>query len=62
MQYVIRSLSGQDCLETVEGHVLARAYQSAWRALHGHEPVGKHVIPELDLIIEYFEGATGLLH
>jgi len=62
MDYTIRSLSGDKALEPLEAHVLARAYSAAWRARFGHEPVGQHVIADLDLIIEYFEPCSSQLH
>jgi hypothetical protein len=58
MHYTICSLSGDEPLETLAAHVLARAYEAAWRARHGNEPVGQHVMAELDLIIEYGSGHT----
>jgi hypothetical protein len=53
MQYAIVSLSGSDAVETLEAHVLARAYRTMWRARHGSEPAGPHVIASLDLVIEF---------
>ncbi|HKA45939.1 MAG TPA: hypothetical protein VKF40_28375 [Burkholderiales bacterium] len=53
MQYTMRSLSCGHAVETLEAHVLARAYESAWRARYGSEPSGPHVIAGLDLVIEF---------
>jgi len=53
MQYTIRSLSSDEAFETLAAHVLARAYLAAWRARHGSEPSGPHVIEGLDLVIEF---------
>lgn len=55
MKYRMRSLSGDEMFETLSAHIFARAYRTAWRVRHGNEPVGPHVIPGLDLVIE-FEG------
>jgi hypothetical protein len=51
--FQVLSLSGNAAAETVEAHVLARAYRTMWRARHGAEPAGQHVIASLDLIIDF---------
>jgi hypothetical protein len=53
MQYTIRGLSGSEAVETLDAHVLARAYRTMWRARHGSEPLGPHVIASLDLVIAF---------
>ena len=53
MQYTMRTLSCDQAVETLEAHVLARAYRAAWRARYGNEPSGPHVIAGLDLVIEF---------
>ena len=53
MWYALRSLSGDEASETLAAHVLARAYQAAWRARHGCEPSGSLVVSGLDLVIEF---------
>ena len=53
MQYAMRSMSRDEALETLEAHVLARAYHAAWRARYGIEPLGPHVIAGLDLVIDF---------
>ena len=35
---------------TVEMHVLARAYRTAWRSQFASEPLGPHVIAPLDVL------------
>ena len=55
MWYAVRSLSGDEASETLAAHVLARAYQAAWRARYGQEPLGSLVLAELDLVIEFME-------
>ena len=40
-------------LDTLEMHVLARAYRAAWRSLHARDPVSRHVIESLDVMIVF---------
>ena len=40
-------------IDTLEAHVLARAYDAAWRALYLCEPVGQHAIESLGLAIDF---------
>jgi len=58
MQYTIRSLSSSEELDSLAADVVARAYRAAWRARHGGEPVGQHVLEGLDLVIEFAEQVT----
>jgi len=53
MDYRLFRLSDSEPIETLEGHVLARAYDAAWRALYLCEPVGEHVIEGLGLTIDF---------
>jgi hypothetical protein len=48
--------SSGEVLDTVEMHVLARAYRAAWRALFARDPVGQHVIAPLDAVIVFYPG------
>jgi hypothetical protein len=57
MDYRLFRLADSEPIETLEGLVLARAYEAAWRALHRCEPVGEHVIASLGLAIDF--GAHG---
>ena len=50
-------LSDHAPIETLEGYVLARAYDATWRALYLCEPVGRHPIDALGLEIDF--GACG---
>ena len=54
--YSIFSHSCGERLHTVEMHVLARAYRAAWRSLFASDPLGPHVIAELDVLIVYSAG------
>lgn len=49
--YSIYSVSGMEPLDTLELHVLARAYRAAWRALYARDPEDRHVIANLDVVI-----------
>jgi hypothetical protein len=40
-------------LDTVEMHVLAKAYRAAWRSQFTSDPGGLHVIETLDLVIDF---------
>lgn len=40
-------------VDTVEMHVLAKAYRAAWRSVHANEPTGCHVIAGADLLIDF---------
>jgi hypothetical protein len=51
-------LSDHAPIETVEGYVLARAYDAAWRSLYLCEPLGQHVIERLDLTIDFGLGGS----
>jgi hypothetical protein len=53
MDYKLLSLSDSEPIEALPAHVLARAYEDAWRALYQCEPVGRHVIEMLGLAIDF---------
>lgn len=53
MDYRLFRLCDSEPIETLEGLVLARAYEAAWRALHLCEPVGQHVIQSLGVAIDF---------
>jgi len=46
-------LSDHAPIETLEGYVLARAYDATWRALYLCEPVGRHALEPLGLAIDF---------
>ena len=53
MEYRLSSLCDSEPVDAMEAHVLALAYESAWRALHQCAPSGQHVIENLDLAIDF---------
>ena len=52
-EHSIYSWSSMEPLDTLEMHVLARAYRAAWRSLHACDPVSRHVIESLDVMIDF---------
>ena len=60
VEYSIFNHSGREPLNTVELHVLARAYRAAWHSLFASDPVGPHVIGALDVLFVFqAEGRKG---
>jgi hypothetical protein len=53
MDYSLFRLSNSEPIETLEAHVLVRAYVAAWRALYLCEPSGEHAIESLGLAIDF---------
>jgi len=53
VDYRIYTASSGEPLDTLETHVLARAYRAAWRALFACDPVGAHRIEALDVLLVY---------
>ena len=59
-EYRIFSVSSGEPLNTVETHVLARAYRATWRSLFANDPLGPHVIAALDVVFVFsVEGVEG---
>ena len=52
-EHSIFSASSLEPLDTLELHVLARAYRAAWRSIHARDPVDRHVIESLDVMIVF---------
>jgi len=52
-EHSIYSWSSMEPLDTLEMHVLARAYRAAWRSLHSRDPVSRHVIESLDVMFVF---------
>jgi hypothetical protein len=53
MHYSLYTCSSHEAIDTVEMHVLARAYRAAWRAMWARDPAGPHLVHALDLIIDF---------
>ena len=53
MTYTIRCGSTREPIDALAMHVFARAYRDAWLLLHACEPLGQHMIEELDLMMEF---------
>lgn len=49
----ITCYSTGEALDTVDMHVLARAYRTAWRSMFARDPVGPHLIAPLDAVIVF---------
>jgi hypothetical protein len=58
VHYTLLRLSDREEVQTLEGLVLARAYEAAWRALHECEPVGQHTIESLGVVIDFGSRAS----
>jgi len=58
-EYSIYSHSSGEPLHTVEMHVLARAYRTAWRSLFADNPRGPHAIAPLDVLFVFSAGDPG---
>jgi hypothetical protein len=53
MDYRVFSSSSDEDENSIEAHVLARAYRAVWRCTYGTEPVGQHEIAGLELVVDY---------
>ena len=53
MQYNIFTNSTGERLDTVDMHVLARAYRAAWRSHFAQDPAGPHTLRELDVLFVF---------
>jgi len=53
MQYTLYSCSTHEAIDTVEMHVLAKAYRAAWRSMWASDPAGPHLVNGLDLVIDF---------
>ena len=56
VDYRLFRLRDDELIDTLEAHVLVRAYAAAWRALHLCEPIGRHCIESLGLTIDFGAG------
>jgi len=53
LEHSICCCSSMEPLDALEMHVLARAYRAAWRSLHARDPVSRHIIESLDVMIVF---------
>jgi hypothetical protein len=53
LDYRVFRLRDSEPVETLETHVLVRAYVMVWRALYLCEPFGEHSIESLGLAIDF---------
>jgi hypothetical protein len=53
MHYSLYSCSTREAVDTVEMHVLAKAYHAAFRSMWAADPAGPHLVNALDLIIDF---------
>jgi hypothetical protein len=53
MDFRLLRLRDGEAIDTLETHVLARAYHAAWCALYLCEPFGQHTIERLGLTIDF---------
>lgn len=53
MNYTLYCCSSHERIDSVEMHVLAKAYRSAWRSLWTSDPAGPHLVNALDLVIDF---------
>ena len=53
MDYRVLNTRTGEMLDTLELHVLARAYHAAWRAVHDATPEGWHQLPALSVLIDF---------
>jgi hypothetical protein len=51
LEYSIFSYSGGARLDSVEMHVLARAYHAAWRSVFARDPTGPHFLTTIDVLV-----------
>jgi len=58
VQYRMLTLSSKMAVDTLEAHVLARAYRAMWHVRYGTDPAGQHVIATLDLVIDFGAAAA----
>lgn len=45
--------SSGESLHTLEMHVLAKAYRTAWRSVFADNPLGPHIIDGLDVLFVF---------
>jgi hypothetical protein len=53
MDYRVFGASSGEEDSSTEAHVFARAYRAAWRSAYASDPVGRHRVDGLELIIDF---------
>lgn len=53
MNYRVFHLESGAALDTLELHVLARAYHAAWRAVFGSVPENRHPMPVFNIVFDF---------
>ena len=53
MDYRVFALESNAALDTLELHVLARAYYAAWRVVYGKPPQGRHPMPMFNVFFDF---------
>lgn len=53
MNYRVLDPNSNEPLDTLELHVLARAYYAAWRAVHGTTPKSRHPMPMFNVFFDF---------
>jgi hypothetical protein len=53
LDHTIILRSTMEPIYSLEMHVLARAYRAAWRSIHAREPMNRHVLEDLGVIIVF---------
>ena len=59
MDYQVLDIRTGRPVETLELHVIARAYFAAWKAVHGAPPLRRHPLPGLGIEIDYRDHNVG---
>jgi hypothetical protein len=62
MKHRVLSQTTREPLDALELHVLAKAYYAAWWRVHGSEPIGKHAIPSLEVVIDFRDSPENGTH
>lgn len=61
MNYRVSDLRTRAPLDTLELHVLARAYYAAWLAVHGVTPESRHPMPMFNASFEFDDSSARFL-
>ena len=51
LDHTIYMQSSMEPIDSLEMHVLARAYRAAWRSIHTRDPMNRHVLESLGVVI-----------